>query len=326
MRPRIDSRESEPLGAVALNTRKLRVLCEVVEHQSLTQAANRLAITQPVVSRHIRELEEFFDARLLFQKGRRMVPTEAGGFAYRYAVGVLKATDEAVSSISGLERGDMGHVAIGANMGPGTYFLPPLLVTFRKAHPGMILELGLSDAATVSEDVFSGRLDFAVVAVLTPARGLHAEVLHNEPLVLVAAPSHHLAADGSVSVQQLAAEDFVCWPAYDASGAIVDFWLREVGLVKRRIVMALGHPEAIKHAVKDGIGIALLYRSSVLRELAAGELVEVSIDRKSKQPMVHPFYLVHLPDRGFSPAQQKLLAFLKQHPRTRAAKVSRRAS
>ena len=114
-----DGGRAGAIGAPALyhgrvNLHKLRVFCEVVERQSLSLAAQHLIVTPPVVSAHIRDLELFFGAKLLQQQGRRMLLTETGELVYRYALEVLRATEETATGVLALKSGESGRVVVGA--------------------------------------------------------------------------------------------------------------------------------------------------------------------------------------------------------------------
>lgn len=293
----------------SISLHKLRVYREVVERQSLTLAAQQLIVSQPVVSAHVRDLEAFCGARLLHQQGRRMLPTEAGEAVYRYAIEVLRATEETVSLVRALETGVAGRIAVGANMAPGTYRLPTQLTAFKLRHPKVEIDLLMSDSANVYEQTHRGENDFAVVAALEPPVGLHAEVLSQESLVICASPDHPLAGTGPVSLEALAQQKFVCAPFGQGRSQLMDSKFRELGLPNRRLEMTIGHPEGIKRAVRDGIGIALLFRCSLEQELCSGELVELPI---AGRVLSHPFYLIHNARKRFSPAQQQLLDFLRR--------------
>lgn len=279
----------------------------VVERQSLTLAAQQLIVSQPVVSAHIRDLERFYGGKLLYQQGRRMLPTEAGEGIYRYASEVLRATDEMRSIVRALETGEAGRVVVAANMNPGTYVLPRIVTEFKERFPAAEIELLISDSATVYEETHSGQNDFAVVVADAPPSGLHAEVLCHEPLVLFAHPDHPLALAGQVKLEALAEVPFVCAPIGDGRPQLVEAMFRRLGLA-RRLVLTMGHPEAIKQAVRQGAGVAMLFRCALARELASGELREITIEGQS---LHHPFLLIHSPRKRFSPIQQRLIETLR---------------
>jgi len=103
---------------------KLRVFKEVVERQSLTLAAQELFVSQPVVSAHVRDLEEYFGSRLLYQHGRRMLLNEAGQAVYQYVPDILRSTADTKSIARLLDSADAGAAAIGASKTPGAYGYP----------------------------------------------------------------------------------------------------------------------------------------------------------------------------------------------------------
>lgn len=309
-----------------MNLHKLRVFCEVVERQSLTLAAQHLLVSQPVVSVHIHDLEKFYGGKLLYQQGRRMMLTEAGEIVHRHALEVLRATDETIGILKLLETGRAGAVAIGANMVPGTYLLPRKLAAFKLQHPDAEISFTMSDSVTVREQIHRGQFDFAVITLPEPPPGFQVEVLCYDDLVLVVSPRHPLARRRSVALDELRDEEFVCSPFGDGRRTLVDARLRAIGLSSRKLVIAMSHPEAMKDAVQAGIGIALMFRCSVERELNSGELLEVPIDGHA---LTHPFYLISNTRKRFSPVQRQLIDFLMREmggPTPRRAAAPRRGA
>jgi DNA-binding transcriptional LysR family regulator len=292
-----------------VNLHKLRVFREVVEHQSLSLAAQRLIVSQPVVSAHVRDLESFFGAKLLHQRGRRMIPTEAGEMAYQCALEILRSIDETVSLTRLLESGEAGRARVGANMNPGTYTLPAQLTAFKLLHQAVEISLELSDSETIYDQTRRGVYDFSVVVAPELPPDLDAEIQSYERLVIVASPLHPLAGQSNVTPRDLASEQFVCSPPSESRRKLIDVQLADVGLPRRDVVMTLGHPEGVKQAVRAGIGLAVLFYCSVERELRDGVLAEVALDGPVLQ---HPFYLIFGRRKYFSPVQRQLLDFLRQ--------------
>ncbi|MGH7862759.1 MAG: LysR family transcriptional regulator, partial [Candidatus Dormibacteraceae bacterium] len=108
-------------GEPAFNLHKLRVFCEVAERQSVTLAARALFVTQPVVSSHVRDLEQFFGARLFLRSGRRMILTEPGRTVLAYAQDLSRHTAETLTTVRLQESGEAGSVRVGASETPGCY-------------------------------------------------------------------------------------------------------------------------------------------------------------------------------------------------------------
>lgn len=284
---------------------KLRVFRKVVDRQSLTLAAQELFVSQPVVSAHVRDLENFFGSRLLYQHGRRMLLTEAGAAVYQYVLDVLHSTTDTRSIVRLLDCAEAGSAAIGASETPGAYRLPQRLTQFKMLLPRSEISLDIGAAGEICEATKHGHYDFAVVAGPEPAGDLHVELFSQEPMALVCAPNYIIAGQRVVNKGVLAHHPFVSLARRSNSS---DDRLQELGVENPNIVMRLGNVEGLKEAVRGGLGLAVMFRCSVANELASGVLTELQVDGVSE---VRPFYLVYNQRKRFSPMQSRLLDFLR---------------
>jgi DNA-binding transcriptional LysR family regulator len=300
---------------MAIDTRitlhKLEVLDLVVELGGVSRAADRLYVSQPVVSAHLRSLEERLGTTLFYREGGRLHLTEGGRAVHAWARDVLRRTRELSRHLEGLSDGSQGSVVVGATMSVGSYSLPPLLSRFRRERPLVDITLNILDAEHALADTEAGENDFAVIVVDgDPAtHGLRAEQIGREELVVVAAPDGEPAAS-SITVEQLAGLSFVEAQQKLMRRQFVDRQLRRIGIRDRDIAIELGHPEAMKRATAAGLGVAVLFRSAVLPELAAGELREIEVEG------VHlsgPVFLVHRKDKLFSAVHRDLMEAIRAH-------------
>ncbi len=290
-----------------LTLHKLRVFQMVVEKQSLTLAANELMVSQPVVSDHIRDVEAFFGGRLLYQQGRRMLLNEAGQCVYAYVMDVLRSTEDTRSMVRLLETAEAGRAAIGASETPGAYRLPEQLIAFKLRYPKAEISLDIGSAYDIWDHIKHGVFDFAVVAGPEPPSELASEIYSREPIIVISSPAHPLARRTWVARSDLSDEPFVSITRRRS----FDDRLRSLGLENPNIVMRVGNVEGLKHAVTSGLGLAVVFRCSVQRELASGELAELHVQGFAD---ARPFYLVHSPRKRFSPLQIRLLNFLRAWP------------
>lgn len=285
---------------------KLDVFVRVVELGSMSQAADQLYVAQPVVSAHIRSLEERVGAKLFYREGRSVRLTEAGRTVHAWAKDVLLRTDELSRHLDGLMDGSGGSVVIGASMTIGSYSLPPVLARFRKDHPRVDIRMNILVPEHVIAATESGENDFSVVLVrVDPSTtGLVAEVIGSEELALVSAPEYGPRGP-RVSVKELAEWAFVEAQRGSWRRRVVDAALDRAGARDRTVAIELGHPEAMKRAVMQSLGIAMLYRSSVQAELDAGVLRELEIEA-DPDLFRSPVYLVARKDKAFSGVQLQL--------------------
>lgn len=292
-----------------ISLQKLEVFCLVVDLDGVSRAAEHLFVAQPVVSAHLRTLQERLGAQLLYRDGRRMRLTEAGEAAYAWAKEVLSRREELSRELDGLVDGRVGHSVIGSSMSVGSYVLPPILARFRRSHPGARIVLDISDPERALRAVELGRCDFAIVMSDRPPdpRAFTVEQVGHEELVLVAGLD--ASSPSRITPKELQAMPFVCSPAGLTRRRLVDRALAPLGLEQRNVVLEMGHPEAMKRAVRDGLGVALLPRSSVADEVDSSLLREVAVEGLEA---VVPVYLVHRCGKRFSPLQRELIDAIRK--------------
>lgn len=235
-----------------------------------------------------------------------MLPTEAGATVYGYAVVIARATAEAHRAVRLQTAGEGGHVSVGASETPGGYMLPQRLSAFKKVYPEVTIALSVGSSEEACARTEDGASDFAVVAGPSLPTNLHTEVLSFEPMVLIAAPDHPLAARASIDPSELQRHEFV---SLVGRAALADDRLAGFGIERPRISIVMGNIEGLKHAVSATMGLGVVFRCSVENELKVGDLVEL---RPHVVSVVRPFYLVYHARKYFSPVQEKLLSYLRQ--------------
>lgn len=301
-----------PISQLSLH--KLEVFCAVVEAGSVSLAAEQLGLCQPVVTTHVRSLAEKIGTSLTERQGRGLRLTEDGQHVYRWAREVVRRTREIEHEMTGRRVGRAGRAALAASMTTGSYMLPRHLVAFRRDHPEAEISLRVLSPDSVVEAVRLGDCD-AAFSILDPRldlTGLSVRRMRTEPLIAVTAPDRLPTA---ANVTDLGHLDFVTAQTGTARRTIEDQVLLSQGISERRVVMELGHAEAIKQAVRAGAGAAFLFAASVRDELANGSLK--ALDLPDLQLHV-PVYSVTRTDRTLSAFQQNLLDFLSSALREEA--------
>lgn len=288
----------------------------VADLQSVTRAAEYLYITQPVVSAHIRGLEEKLGAKLIRREGRGIVLTQEGLRVLKWAREVVTRTRELERELGGSAPGGPGRAIVSASMSVGSYLLPGILCDFQLSHPEGVVQLWISNPMVALEAVRAGACDFAVL-ILAPEQnleGLVGQPLWKEPLLLISAVNSQWVQH-EAQRDQISQLPFISTTNSFVMQQLEEGQLRANGIASRRVVMALGHPEAQKEAVRRDVGVCFLLASSVQAELARGEL------RQVKTPGLElsiPIYVVHRKDKEFSQFQSELKQLLE---RTRPAGV-----
>jgi DNA-binding transcriptional LysR family regulator len=291
-----------------LSIHKLEVLCTVVEQNSFSRAAQKLNITQPVVSAHIKALTDKFDVPLIVKAGRRIELTEDGARVYRWARDLVSRTREIEREMSDSQKGVVGRAAVGASMTIGSYVLPALVTEFCRIHPLGEISVQSYNPMAATDAIHSGACDFSFT-IMDPrqdVRGLHAEAIAADDLILVTS-ERVPALEGPPTPDIIAGLPFVSAQWGMPRREIEESLLQYYGIRRRSIILEFGHAESLKQAVRAGAGYAFVFRSSLRDELKSGLLREVETPGMN---LTVPVYMVRRPNKSLSSFQQRLLDFL----------------
>ncbi|MDR3602709.1 MAG: selenium metabolism-associated LysR family transcriptional regulator [Desulfosporosinus sp.] len=243
----------------------LSLFGQVVDEQSFTVVARKLGISQPAVSNQMRALEEKLGVKLLYRKGKGFALTPEGETVYRHALLMLDEWSELVREIGGSERQMNGKIHIGASHIPGEYLLPVYLASFRKLYPEIKFKLSIGDSLEMAEKVLAHEVDFAVVGAVFDTEKLTSEFWLKDELGFVVAGDHPLNSKQCIEITTL--QEYPMIIRESGSGHRRAF---EEALAKRgfdlndfNIVLEVGSTEAVKNAVRSGLGYSFLSRHAL---------------------------------------------------------------
>lgn len=283
-----------------LSIRQLEVFVALVDQGSFTRAARHMGLSQSTVSGHIADLEKRLGVRLVGRERSGVTPTGAGEILLRPARDALRAERNArmaAAELTGLLRGTL---ALGGSTIPAVYLIPPLLKTFRVKHEGITVNLQTGDSTEVVEMVRAGDVDAAVTGFKPRARGLQVERVGGDELVLIAAPEHALVSNKAVDVADVLSQAIVL--REEGSGTRLAM-LEALGMKHNErdlnVVCHVGSTEAVKAAVRAGLGISFVSNLAVEDELKAGTLSIVPVKGLSTR---RDFWIVAREEDDISPA------------------------
>jgi DNA-binding transcriptional LysR family regulator len=295
-----------------LNLNHLRVFRSVCETNSITEAARQLHISQPAASKQLAELEAQIGVILVERLPRGVRLTAAGEVLGRHARRLFqeeRAAEAAIAALLGLE---LGQLSVAASTTIGSYIVPALFGDLHAAHPNVKLELEIGNASRVEELVLGGQFDIGLSEGSVASEQLHVEVFAYDQMMLIAAPSHPLAAARApVSPQVLEELPFLMRERGSGTREVVEAALVQRG-VRLTPAMTLGSTEAIKTAVARGLGVALVSSLTLDLDLQSDRLRIIELAGSSIQRALH---LVTIEGKPPSPTALEFLRRLRaRHP------------
>jgi DNA-binding transcriptional LysR family regulator len=293
-----------------MDLRRLEIFAKVAELGSFSRAAQALSLTQPTVSEHVRALEDELGVQILDRLGRGAAPTRAGQLLLGYAQRMLTLSREARQAIDQFQGRLSGELIVGGSTIPGEYVLPALIGQFKAKQADISIVLLIGDSRQVSEWVDDGRVELAMVGARPGQRTLEARELMGDELAVVVPAEHAWARRQTVSLAEVQAEPMVVRERGSGSRQALERALDEGGtsLASFRLVGEMGSTQAIKQAVRAGVGISLISKRAVEDECKAGLVVCLKI---AQLEVRRAFYLVTHRDRTRSPLGLAFLTFLE---------------
>ncbi|MEK6320948.1 MAG: selenium metabolism-associated LysR family transcriptional regulator [Acidobacteriota bacterium] len=265
------------MNQMRLDLSLVEVFCYVYEHGSFSKAAESLRLTQPTISGHIKNLEEYIGVTLFDRLPRRIVPTSAGKLLYGYGRSILNEKAAAVQSLSKLLNRMEGSLVICGSTIPGEYLLPKWIASFHSVFPGVDVELLISDSNSACRDVLSGKAEIGCVGAKIESIGLEFHHFATDELALVVPNNEEWSDIQTIKLESLSQMHFLAREV--GSGSRLAFE-KQIGrsLDEFNLVGRFGSTSAIKEAIKSGLGVSVLSLLSVKSEIASGLLRTVNIE------------------------------------------------
>jgi DNA-binding transcriptional LysR family regulator len=301
-----------------MDLRRLEVFVKVAELGSFSRAAEALFLTQPTVSEHVRGLEEDLGVQLLDRLGRGAVPTPAGDVLLGYARRILILMREGRQAIDQFQGRLSGELVVGGSTIPGEYVLPALIGRFKTKYPDISISLRVGSSRQVSEWVEEGRVELGVVGARPASRALQAQELMADEMVIVVPADHPWNARAGVTLADVRTQPLILRERGSGSREALERALAAAGteLGAFRIAGEMGSTQAVKQAVRAGVGIALISKRAVEDECRARLLWCVKVHDLN---VARSFHLVTHRDRTRSPLAQAFLEFVESQAPTLAS-------
>ena len=286
-----------------MNMNQLKIFYTVAKKRSFTMAARELFLTQPAVTIQIQKMEADYETKLFDRVGKKIFLTGSGKILISYAEKILTLFAQAEEALIDVKELKSGKLNIGASATVGSYYLPKIFEVFRKRYPNIEIQMNLTNSHQVAEDIRAFTNDLGFVGELHNYERLVIIPFLEEELVLVVSPDHPFAHKKKVSLEDLGGHPFILRELGSATRELVEESVARKG-VSLKVVMDLASNEAIKKAVEDGLGISIISKYVVKKEVDQGLLKMVPF---AKEKIMRKFFIIYHEDKYLS---STLRAFL----------------
>uniref|UniRef100_A0A7C4AJS9 LysR family transcriptional regulator n=1 Tax=Thermodesulfovibrio aggregans TaxID=86166 RepID=A0A7C4AJS9_9BACT len=292
---------------------KLKVFCTVAETKSFSKTSEIIHLTQPAVSLQIQALEELYETKLFDRSTGSITLTPAGEILYKYAKQILTLYAEAAKEIGKITGLIKGCVKIGAGTTVGSYILPAIAVDFKKKHPKIRLSVSIGNTKKVLEMLGSNMIDFGIISEMPGKSKFTFEPIISDELCVICSSDHPLSNQKSVSLYDIIKEPFVIREEGSSTRVIIEKFLSEHGLSisNLHIALILGSTGSIKEAVERGMGLSIISKWAIRKEVSCGNL---RILKLKEGEIKRDFYIVLLKNTILSPAVEEFMTYLKNYP------------
>ncbi|OGR50255.1 MAG: LysR family transcriptional regulator [Desulfobacula sp. RIFOXYB2_FULL_45_6] len=289
---------------------QLKIFVAVVENKSFSKASEAINLSQPTVSSHIKELEDYFKCRLLDRLGKITEPTKAGEILYQQAKKILSLKDQTETAMYDFLGKAKGSLVLGGSTIPSGYILPKLIGPFSKKFPGIRIELSAGDTSQIIEEIKKGRIEAGIVGAKTDDPLISQEEFLTDEMRLIIPSGHKWADKAAVGLPELLKEPLIAREKGSGTWQSILQSMNKAGFDPKTLnaPVTMGNTVSVIQGILHHVGISILSTIAVQDDIDKGRLKALSI---TGMDLNRFFYLTTSPKRSLSPICKKFIEFAR---------------
>ncbi len=291
-----------------MNLNQLKIFYLAAKQGSLSAAADSLYITQPAVTKGIQRLQKHYELKLFNRFGKKMALTDAGEVLYKIAESIFEMENQAEESLRDFQQRKRGFIRILSSESFGAYYLPFILDRFSRVNPKVRVSMEILPTELIVEKTATLANDIGFISYPVPHKKLVAREVLEDSYQIIVPPGHPFTAKSFIEPGDLSGHALVVHEKGSAPRRSTEDFIRRHN-ISVSIPLELSNNEAIKTAVEEGLGIAVITRRVVSKEIDMGRLKAIPL---ADPAMTRKFYLIHHKDKYFSRPLQSLVDMVDQ--------------
>ncbi len=286
-----------------MNLNQLKIFYLAAKRRNLSVAAAELFITQPAVTKGLQRLQEYYEMKFVDHIGKKLVLTDAGEVLYEIAEKIFELESKAEESIRDFQERKRGRIRILSSESFGDYYLPRIIIPFSKAYPLVRITMNILPTEQVIENTAALNNDLGFISYPVEHKKLLVKEILEDQLVIITPPDHPLGRYPTLEPSNLEDQLLIMHETGSAPRQALESYIRKNDLAVN-VHLELSSNRAIKRAVADGIGIALISRRVANEEILNKRLIAIPLSDPS---MTRKFYMVHHKDKYLSESLQNFI-------------------
>ena len=270
---------------------RLKVFYTVAKRLNFTKASEELLISQPAVTKHIKELENRFNIALFDRKGNKVMLSSAGEVLLRHTEKILEIYRQIEFDLNQFNETLQGTLHVGSSTSITQYILPPLLAKFHKIHQDIKVELLSGNSEQIEQALLNKDIELGVVEGKSKKREIHYTPFLRDEIVLVCSGKTSLMKKEEILPEELKGIPLLLREPGSGTLEVIANVLKQKGirLSDLTVEMQLGSTEAIKSYLQHSDCMAFVSLHTIFKELQTGELRIIEI---KKTPIPRHFYFI----------------------------------
>lgn len=293
-----------------MNTSYLKTFIEVINMRNISKAAEKLFVTQPAVSKQLQILEKDFGATLITKNGREIIPTEEGNLLYKYAINLLNEENKIYSHIRNDDDKLSGELIIYTSSLPADYYIHDLIIGFSKIYHEITYNIIKADSKAVYNYIEDGLTSFGFTGAVYKNKKIKNLCIAEDEVILIASEKkYNELINKKITLDILLKQDFVIREKGSATLQTFENFINKKSLKLEdfKIKIQAEDNEMIKTFVKNDMGIGVISRIAVEREISEGQVYPLQVEGLE---LKRQLYYVYHEDRYFSKIEEKFKEYI----------------
>lgn len=289
-----------------MTIRHLKIFLMVYQTQNITRAAENLHMTQPAVTRAVKEMEQYYGVRLFERLNRRIRTTELGEQFYAQALHIVDSLDQMEQGLK--HWNEQGILRVGASISIGNFLLPKAVKIYQNAHPLLKIYVTVSNGARLQQMILDNQLDFALIEGEVIDDHIKKEPFAKDRLVLILPPDDPLSGRKEVFLSDISGRPFLLRENGSAGRNFLNhiFAVHDLPLEP---VWESTSTQAIVKAVHEGLGISFLPGLLVKHDLDTGFVITMPV---ADETFERTNYMIWHQNKYLTAAAKELMEVCRQ--------------